>query len=151
MGHPELTLQSDEAAKAAGFAALGALATSELASVDDLKLLAALTANAGLNELEGHYREDVDETDFFEDDEEADNEASPRSPARRNHMTTSSKRVAIKPYLVQAAKLRKSVNDRLGEPTSPVPEKIAALGAAHHNGRVHLAANGHVSSDLSHS
>lgn len=78
----ELTLQSDDAAKAAGFAALGALATSKLASVDDLKLLAALTANTGLNELEGDYREEVDETDFFEDDEEAGNEIQPAKPSQ---------------------------------------------------------------------
>lgn len=64
--------------------------------------------------------------------------------------TTSSKRVAVKPYLVQAAKLRKTVNDRLGEPTSPVTEKIAALaGTAQINGRAHIIARGHAESELS--
>ncbi len=42
-------------------------------------------------------------------------------------MTTGRKRVAVRPYLVQAARLRKTINDRLGVPTSPVTEKIAAL------------------------
>lgn len=67
-------------------------------------------------------------------------------------MTTSSKRVAVKPYLVQAAKLRKTVNDRLGVPTSPVTEKIAALtGTAELNGRAHVTANGHTDTGLPHS
>lgn len=106
-------LRPDAADKAAGFAALDALASSPLAGADDLRLLTAVNANAGLNELEGDYREEVD------------------------------KRVAVKPYLVQAAKLRKTVNDRLGVPTSPVTEKIAAL-ARDDQFTAHITANGHV-------
>lgn len=81
----ELTLRTDAAAKVAGFAALSQLASSRLAGADDLKLLAAVNANAGLNELEGDYREEVDETEFFQDHEEAENdyesaESSPEDP-----------------------------------------------------------------------
>lgn len=64
-------------------------------------------------------------------------------------MTTSNKRVAVKPSLVQAARLRKTINDRLGVPTSPVTEKIAALaGTAQLSGQAHVSANGRVGKDL---
>ncbi|GGM10151.1 hypothetical protein [Nakamurella endophytica] len=43
--------------------------------------------------------------------------------------TTSRSRrtVAVSPVLVQAARLRKVINDRRGLATSPVTQKIAAL------------------------
>ncbi len=44
-------------------------------------------------------------------------------------MTTSIRLVPVSPVLVQGAKLRKTLNDRLGVPTSPVTEKVAALAS----------------------
>lgn len=36
--------------------------------------------------------------------------------------------VKVSPRTVQAARLRKTINDRLGKPTSPVTIKIASVG-----------------------
>ena len=113
-------------------------------------MLAVVNTNSGLNELEGDYRDEVDDTEFFEDDDEADNDSKPAALTEEASVTTSSKRVSIKPSLVQAAKLRKTINDRLGVPTSPVTEKVAALaGMAHLNGVGHITANGHVGPGVS--
>jgi len=67
----ELTLSPDPVRQATGLAILTGLADSALASPDDLVMLRSLNiTNPRLNELEGDYAGDVDDTEFFADDEE---------------------------------------------------------------------------------
>lgn len=154
----ELALRTEERPRAAGSAALEVLASSDLANGDYLTMLNAVNANTVLNEFEGDYREDVDETTSSRMMKWRDLRTTRRdlrmklsSPSIEGvSVTTSNKRVAVKPSLVQAARLRKTINDRLGVPTSPVTEKIAALaGTAQLNGQGHVSANGHVSQGVS--
>lgn len=69
-----LTSSEDVDTQDAGFKVLIFLASSELATADDLELLDNLLATTELQEREQNDDEDVDETDYVVDTEDQDDE-----------------------------------------------------------------------------
>jgi hypothetical protein len=113
-----LALSGDDRTSAAGFAVLSELADSPLATADDLRLLLALSRDERLDKAGRKYEGHVATITFAEVE-------PPTSPADDQGEPRSTSRVRVTQAMVEAAKLRVKLSDKLSLATSPVIEKIA--------------------------